>query len=101
MKKKNDREGADFVVQQDGVESEEDDPFGDAAGAPAPANVNASWVGLSTKNQFLMDVKKVKTDKKAILLMKETAKAKTLAAWKGFVRERKVNEKRKANEDID
>ena len=41
------------------------------------------------------------TDKKAILLMKETAKAKTLAAWKGFVRERKVNEKRKANEDID
>lgn len=96
-----DREGAEFVVQQDGVESEEDDPFEDAAPAPAPANVNASWVGLSTKNQFLMDVKKVNTDKKAILLMKETAKAKTLAAWKGFVRERKVNEKRKANEDID
>ena len=48
-----------------------------------------------------MDVKKVNTDRKAILLMKETAKAKTLAARKGFVRERKVNEKRKANEDID
>ena len=89
-------------MQQDGVENEEDDPFEDAAGAPAQvANVNASWVGLSTKNQFLMDVKKVNTDKKAILLMKETAKAKTLAARKGFVRERKVNEKRKANEDID
>ena len=93
------REGEEFVVQGDGVESAEENDAEEEA--PAITSVTCDWIGLTVKGQFAADVKQTNIDKKAKDETKKAAKAKTTAARKGFVRASQVRETTKKNEDID
>ena len=93
------REGEEFVVQGDGVESAEENDAEEEA--PAITSVTCDWIGLTVKGQFAADVKQTNIDKKAKDETKKAAKAKTTAARKGFVRASQMRETTKKNEDID
>ena len=91
------REGEEFIVQGDGVESAEENE----EEAPATQGASCDWIGLTVKGQFHADVKQNKIDKKAKEVKISVAKNKTAAARKGFVRAKQVRETTQKNEDID